>query len=90
MTREEEIKDFAIKRFGNEGNESQFMLYKIQACIVGAKWADTTMLNKACSWIKDNLCDSYDRDGRPTIDSPSCTSVDEFIEEFCKELNQNV
>lgn len=51
MIREEEIKDFAVKRFGCECNESQFMLSKIQACIVGAKWADKTMIDKACEWL---------------------------------------
>ena len=61
MTRTEEIKDFAIKRFGNEGNESQFMLSKIQACIVGAKWADEhpkeglVSIDKACKWIEEYL-----------------------------------
>lgn len=58
MTREEEIKDFAIKRFGNDGNESQFMLSKMQACIVGAQWADRTMVDKVCDWLL-NHADNY-------------------------------
>ena len=41
MNRNEQIKDFAIQRFGNVGGrESQYMLAKIQACMVGARWAD--------------------------------------------------
>ena len=42
MNRNEQIKDFAIQRFGNDGGrESQYMLAKVQACIVGARWADS-------------------------------------------------
>lgn len=41
MNRDEQIKDFAIQRFGNVGGrESQYMLAKVQACMVGARWAD--------------------------------------------------
>ena len=41
MNRNEQIKDFAIQRFGNVGGrESQYMLARIQACMVGARWAD--------------------------------------------------
>jgi hypothetical protein len=41
MSRDEQIKDFAKQRFGNVGGrESQYMLAKIQACMVGARWAD--------------------------------------------------
>ena len=42
MNRNEQIKDFAIQRFGNVGGrESQYMLAKVQACMVGARWADS-------------------------------------------------
>lgn len=42
MSRNEQIKDFAIQRFGNVGSrESQYMLAKVQACMVGARWADS-------------------------------------------------
>ena len=42
MNRDEQIKDFAIQRFGNiGGRESQYMLAKVQACMVGARWADS-------------------------------------------------
>lgn len=41
MNRNEQIKDFAIQRFGNVGGvESKYMLAKIKACMVGARWAD--------------------------------------------------
>ena len=41
MNRDEQIKDFAIQRYGNVGcRESLYMLAKVQACMVGARWAD--------------------------------------------------
>ena len=92
MTRKEEIKQSAFERFVNNKNgsmnfiESQYEIAKVQAFVIGAKWADTTMIYKACEWLKDNLYNSLDRDGRTTIDSPSCTNVNEFIEEFRKAM----
>ena len=42
MNRDEQIQDFSIQRFGNVGGrESQYMLAKVQACMVGARWADS-------------------------------------------------
>lgn len=42
MNRGEQIKDFSIQRYGNVGcRESQYMLAKVQACMVGARWADS-------------------------------------------------
>lgn len=54
MNREEQIKEVAINRFGNNGKESQYMLAKVQAFVVGAKWADA---NPVRLWIrtKDRL-----------------------------------
>lgn len=40
MTRNEQIKEAAIGRYGNNGNESQYMLAKVQAFVVGARYAD--------------------------------------------------
>lgn len=40
MTRNEQIKEAAICRYGNNGNESQYMLAKVQAFMVGARYAD--------------------------------------------------
>ena len=42
MNRDEQIKEFAIQRYGNVGGrEPQYMLAKVQACMVGARWADS-------------------------------------------------
>ena len=42
MNRDEQIKDFAIQRFGNVGGvEYKYMLAKVQACMVGARLADS-------------------------------------------------
>lgn len=59
-----------------------------EAFMDGVRWADRTVIHKACEWLKDNLYNSLDRDGRTTIDSPSCTNVNEFIKEFSKAMEE--
>lgn len=52
MTREEQIKQAAIGRYGNNGNESQYMLGKIQAFMVGARYADEHPDSCQIKWQK--------------------------------------
>lgn len=47
MTREKEIEKEAVFRYPE-------MTSKFIAFIKGAKWADKTMLDRACEWIKNN------------------------------------
>lgn len=80
MTREEEIRqeiDFQLAgSFGNysEGYEEGF--------IAGAKWADETMIEKACKWLKfnTNWDDEWDEMGK-NIDYG-------MIEEFRKAMEE--
>ena len=59
MTREEEIKQAAFERFGNNGNENQYEIAKVQAFVVGSKWADKTMIDKACKWIENYVENAF-------------------------------
>lgn len=47
MTREEEIEKEA-HRVSNNGDE-------YTSFIQGAEWADKTMIEKACKWLKENI-----------------------------------
>ena len=47
MTREEEINKEAHRVSYNGDEFSSFIL--------GAKWADKTMIDKVCKWLKDNI-----------------------------------
>ena len=74
MNRDEQIKDFSIQRFGNVGGrESQYMLAKVQACMVGARWTDSKKVF-AYMYIDDSALGiplKYDEDGsvsRPYVD----------------------
>lgn len=50
MTRNKQIKEAAIGRYGNNGNESQYMLAKVQAFMVGARWADEHPNGSQIKW----------------------------------------
>ena len=53
MTREEQIKEAAYKRYCNS---SSITFNLMRGCFEdGAKWADKTMIEKACEWLQDNL-----------------------------------
>jgi hypothetical protein len=50
MTREEQIIE-AAKEYYNPKNGAPFSLQMRTGFITGAKWADETMIEKACEWI---------------------------------------
>lgn len=52
MTRQEERKKAAQQRYDGE---SRYQIAKAQAFLVGARWADKTMIEKACEWLSDNM-----------------------------------
>lgn len=51
MTREEEIKNEANTRYSVS---HPFIDIAKESFIEGAKWADKTMIDKACEWLKQN------------------------------------
>jgi hypothetical protein len=55
MTREEEIREAAKEFvFGDKAETSDlFDKVMIDSFYYGAKWADKTMLEKACEWLED-------------------------------------
>lgn len=60
MTREEEIKQAEIKYSDDtlfDGCDYIGQYAKQEAFIAGAKWADKTMIDKACKCYCDDICD---------------------------------
>lgn len=49
ITRQEERKQAAQQRYDGE---SQYQVAKAQAFLTGARWADKTMIDKACEWLR--------------------------------------
>ena len=43
-------------------------------------------LDKACKYLQDDLRETSDRDGYPSVESRSCVSVKEFINSFIKAM----
>ena len=50
MKRDEQLKEAAIARYGNNGNESQYMLAKIQAFMAGGRYADEHPNGSLIKW----------------------------------------
>ena len=85
MTREEEIRQEMSKIAGTHPdwtkNDCMRMGFR-----EGAKWADETMIEKACEWLVSELYHSEDRYGHPNVESRSYVSVEDFINEFKKAM----
>ena len=92
MTREEEIRKQALK-YG----EPEYLLQTpnilgTQGFIHGAKWADKTMIEKACEWLNKTLYIHTEINdthcGADTIDwvTSNYNSVSDFINDFKKEM----
>lgn len=60
MTRETQIKQAAVQRYGGDG---QYTMAKVQAFIVGARYADSTLTERAVEWLinasNDGLIDIH-------------------------------
>jgi hypothetical protein len=83
MNRKEEIQQKASEEAWYIADTSQT---KEEAAIrgycLGAAYADRTMLDRACEWMGNELKETDDRNGYPTVESLSFVSVKEFINEF--------
>ena len=59
MTREEEIMKAARVYANGIAQHLPNKKYCEEDFIAGAEWADRTMIDKACDWLKANLCEHY-------------------------------
>ena len=85
MTREEQIKQAEVKYSDDtlfDGCDYIGQVAKQEAFIAGAKWADKTMIDKACKWLSDNK-DNYiiDIEGEILIDDQIITDFRKAMEE---------
>ena len=84
MTREEEINNYAYNNCINDDiDDTSYSLI-----VETAKWADETMIEKACEWIKENI-DIY---AKIVIDPkshyPEITMCDTFEKNFKKAMDE--
>lgn len=86
MTREEEIHKAAEEfAFSDKTDTSDFHC-AINDFYYGAKWADETIIEKACEWLKEELMDNRDNFGYPVVSTFDTITLNEFIEEFKKAI----
>ena len=45
-------------------------------------------IEKACEWLNDEFSQMQDRDGHPNVESRSCISVEELIQDFRKAMEE--
>ena len=85
MTREEEIKLVASCHIA--ANNEDFKEY-YEGFIEGAKWADETMIEKACDWLETELYTTHDNCGYKVTASFNSVDKKKFIEEFRKAMEE--
>lgn len=82
MTREEEIRQYLKER------NIPITSLEANSIIEGAKWADRTLIEKACKWMREEFYTSKDRDGHNILVSASCDNVEELIKDFEKQMEE--
>lgn len=94
MTREEEIKQQSIiytdnpcnyKEYGDQWETYNDIEYVEKAFKEGAKWADKTMINKACEWLNMNIIDYITEGSREGI---SLENQKQLIDDFRKAMEE--
>ena len=80
MTREEEMWKNVEEEHG-ELSRREAMI-----ALTAMEWADETMIDKACLYLKEALINTRDNFGYAVVASFDTIDLDGFIEEFRKEL----
>lgn len=80
MTREEEMWKTVEEEHG-ELSRREAMI-----ALTAMEWADETMIDKACLYLKEALINTRDNFGYAVVASFDTIDLDGFIEEFRKEL----
>lgn len=97
MTREEQIRQAGIEYTlstrpmcigGGAFSEIVDEMNRNYAFEEGAKWADKTIIDKACKWMREEFYTSKDRDGHNILVSASWDNVEELINDFEKQMEE--
>ena len=85
MTREEQINiaceamNYPDPEYSEDGSASAF--------VEGAKWADWTMIDKACKWLLEHTESHHNYYGNH-VETDAYETPQEFIERFKKAMEQ--
>ena len=80
MTREEEMWKTVEEEHGELSRREAMIAF------TAMEWADETMIDKACLYLKEALINTRDNFGYAVVASFDTIDLDGFIEEFRKEL----
>ena len=83
MTRKEEIMQAAEEYYNEVKYLSDLSAFPIAAFKAGAEWADRTMLDKVCAWLK-----SYRQETHDGIGYIAGIVNDKTIEDFRKAMEE--
>lgn len=61
-----------------------------QAFEDGWEESSKTIIDKACKWLISEFSQEQDRDGHPNVESRSCVSVEELIQDFRKAMDEQL
>lgn len=81
MTREEEIRQVAINHICDD-TEQLLVLFE-----EGAKWADKTMIDKACEWLENNFV-CFLQGAKRGIYSNQFVTVNEMVDNFKRTMEK--
>lgn len=86
MTREEEIKKEALFNCNDIAGEVDYKsTAAYEGFIRGAEWADKTMIDKACEWLKEVFV-YLSNESSWNIQTNDYNSFQEMIEDFRKSM----
>lgn len=83
MKRREEIEKAAFEYINSDAVNPMNTQLAFGDFVNGTKWADKTMIEKACQWIKENFECYVGADV-----SPYYVYADEFVENFRKAMEE--
>lgn len=97
MTREEQILNKAIDYSEIEENFLEYddcgdvcddKTFVEKAFIESAKWADKTMIEKVCEYLRNHLWQNVDDDNDPIVESVHNITLDNFIKDIKRYLEE--
>lgn len=95
MARQREIEVFAAINCKNVAEEADCKsTAAFEGIIVGAKWADKTIIDKACEWLKFHVSIPYEGGTTENGDTPAKEYLDwakkrlEAAEEICNDFRK--
>lgn len=87
MTREKQRIEEAKNRFSDD---QIYPISKMFVFVQGAKWADETMIDKACEWLRRNYTNYMVNDLSKYVENVCSFDIfdDSFVDDFRKAMEE--